>query len=586
MGHFLHLSWSDTSNRNLAARLVAEAQTQGFIPHQISEQAWLGTRGPRPLAVHYPAGEDLLVVGDLFDALDGDRPPIPTHGDDADRASALIRRYWGRYIAMFRTPRGQVCKIVRDPSGAHECAAWRHQGVQVVTSELSDWLLRRAAPPVRINWDVVGGLLRDPINATAASPLIGIRVAEAGDLIDLNALGTTPLWRPADFSGSVTSDLREAAELLRARIDGCLAAFVDVIERPGVEVSGGLDSAIVAGSFQAGGATPHLWLNMFGPFSEGDERRFVRALGHHLGFEPSCVQRAIRPMTTEGFDVTARGPRPGVNGRDYSFDSAVAEACRHADVDALLTGKGGDGVFFQMGVPDIFTDILRERGLSAVFSPALPQLARWTRRSTWSLLRTALSTPRRAPLDRSARMLSIFNPESVSHDPESALHPWLRGLESIPPAKRLQIESVTAGLAYQSQCRRTQAVDLIHPLLAQPVVELALGLSVPLLTDDGRGDRRLARAAFADRLPPEILHRRSKGEMTAYFGRQAAASIPFLRNHLLEGRLAARGLIDRGRTEALLDPDRLLWKGSVPDFTMAAVTESWVRRWEAFTAAV
>ena len=586
MGHFLHLAWSDTSNLDLAESLVAEAQAQGFVPIQVMEQAWLGTKGPRPLAIHHPAGEHLLVLGDLFDALDGDRTPIPTHGDDADRARALIRRYWGRYIGMFRTPRGQVRQILRDPSGAHECAAWRYEGVQVVTSELSDWLLESAAPPVQIDWDVVGGLLRDPINATAASPLIGIRVAEAGDLTDLNARRTTPLWRPVDFTASVTSDPREAAAWLRDRIDGCLAAFAKVIERPGVEVSGGLDSAIVAGGFQAGGATPHLWFNMFGPFAEGDERRFVRTLGDRLGFEPHCIQRAIKPMSTEGFGVTARGPRPGVNGRDYSFDTAVAEACREAGVDALLTGKGGDGVFFQMGVPDIFTDVLRERGLGAVFSPALPQLARWTRRSTWSLLRTALRTPRRAPLDRSARRLSIFNPESVSHDAERDLHPWLRGLETVPPAKRLQIESVAAGLAYQSQCRRTEAADLIHPLLAQPVVELALGLSVPLLTDDGRADRRLARAAFADRLPPEILHRRSKGEMTAYFGRQAAASIPFLQGHLLEGRLAARGLIDRGRTEALLDPDRLLGRGSVPDFTMAAVTESWVRRGEALGAGV
>ena len=76
------------------------------------------------------------------------------------------------------------------------------------------------------------------------------------------------------------------------------------------------------------------------------------------------------------------------------------------------------------------------------------------------------------------------------------------------------------------------------------------------------------------------------GDRERVFGRQAAASIPFLRDHLLEGRLAARGLIDRGRTEALLDPDRLLWNGSVPDFTMAAVTESWVRRWEAIRAGV
>ncbi|MBC1183286.1 MAG: hypothetical protein DI531_09755 [Brevundimonas sp.] len=586
MGHFLHLAWTDTSRLDLAETLVARAQAHGFAPVQALDQAWVGVRGPRPPRVHRPAGDHLLVLGDLFDALDGDRRPIPTLGEDADRARALVRRYWGRYVALFRTPRGQVRQILRDPSGAHECVAWRREGVQIVTSELSDWLMALAAPPIQIDWDRVGGLLRDPINATAASPLVGIRVAEAGDLTDLNARRVTPVWRPVDFTGSITSDPREGASLLRQRIDGCLAAFAQAVARPGVEVSGGLDSAIVAGAFRAAGAGPRLWFNMYGPFAEGDERRFVRTLGDRLGFEPHCVQRAVQPMTEDGFQITAKGPRPGVNGRDYAFDAAVASACREHGVDGLLTGKGGDGVFFQMGVPEIFTDVLRERGLRAVFSPALPKLARWTRRSTWALLKTALTTPRRAPLDRSARALSIFNPDSVGpFDADEALHPWLRNLETVPPAKRLQVESVAAGLAYQSQCRRTEAADLIHPLLAQPVVELALGLSVPMLTDDGEADRRLARAAFADRLPPEILHRRSKGEMTAYFGRQAAASLPFLRAHLLDGRLASRGIIDRGRTEALLDVDRLLWKGSVPDFTMAAVTESWVRRWEAIGAA-
>lgn len=585
MGHFLHLAWSDTSRVDLAKALVAKAQVEGFTPIQIMDQAWLGVRGPRPPRLHQPGGDDLIVLGDLFDALDNDQCAIPRRGEDADRARALIRRHWGRYIGLFRTPRGQVRQIVRDPSGAHECAAWRREGVQIVTSELSDWLMALAAPPVQIDWDRIGGLLRDPINATAASPLIGIRIAEAGDLTDLNAERVTPLWRPVDFTDAVTTDPKEGAASLRDRIDGCLAAFASVVDRPGVEVSGGLDSAIVAGSFKAAGASPRLWFNMFGPFAEGDERRFVRVLGDRLGFEPHCVQRAVKAMTMEGFDITAKGPRPGVNGRDYSFDAAVASACLAHGVDGLLTGKGGDGVFFQMGVPEIFVDVLRERGIRAVFSPALPKLARWTRRSTWSLLKTAMTTPRRFPLDRSARALSIFNPDSVSPPGDQALHPWLKGLEAVPPAKRLQVESVAAGLAYQSQCRRTEAADLIHPLLSQPVVELALGLSVPLLTDDGQADRRLARTAFADRLPPEILHRRSKGEMTAYFGRQAAASLPFLRAHLLDGRLASRGIIDRGRTEALLDVDRLLWKGSVPDFTMAAVTESWVRRWEAIGAA-
>lgn len=583
MGHFLHVAWDDSGNEALARAVIGQAEVEGFVEAETHEFAWLGVKGPRTPTVRFPGGSDLLVLGDLFPAFGTSEHPVLAQGSDEARALNLTGSRWGRYIGLFRTPRRQVRQIIRDPSGAYECIAWRKDGVQIVTSQLPDWLMALSGPAgLTLDWDLIGGILADPLNATARSALSGLTVAQPGDMTDLNSSTVTPLWRPQHFLRSGVCDPSDAASGLRARIDACVAAYAGVVRFPGAEVSGGLDSAIVAAALKAAGVKGNLWLNLFGPHEEADERPYALVIGDSLGFQPKFVQRAITGMTADGFWATAGGPRPGLNGRDYAFDLAVAQAVRETGVDALMTGKGGDGVFFQMGVAEIFVDVLKERGLRAFAGPTLPNLARWTRRSVWSVLDTGLKGLRPARLDRSARALSIFNPESVVRPTgDDALHPWIRDLDAVGPAKRLQIESVAAGLAYQTQCRRTDVADLIHPLLAQPVVEYCLALPIGMLTGDGMGDRQLARSAFADRLPPQILHRRSKGELTAYFGRQAEVSLPFLREHLLDGRLAQKGLIDRARTEALLDPDRLVWKGGVPDFTLASVVESWIRRWEA-----
>ena len=112
------------------------------------------------------------------------------------------------------------------------------------------------------------------------------------------------------------------------------------------------------------------------------------------------------------------------------------------------------------------------------------------------------------------------------------------------------------------------------------MVEWCLGLPIDLLTAGGR-DRALARDAFVDRLPTEIRNRSSKGDLTAFLGRQIVADLPFLRDHLLDGRLVQQGVIDRTRLEAALDRDRIQWQGGFAELSLAAVIESWVRHWEA-----
>ncbi|MNY26078.1 hypothetical protein D3C86_1599060 [compost metagenome] len=139
--------------------------------------------------------------------------------------------------------------------------------------------------------------------------------------------------------------------------------------------------------------------------------------------------------------------------------------------------------------------------------------------------------------------------------------------------------SLLQGHGLHGPSRLTAAVDVFHPLLSQPVIEACLGLTTPQLTL-GRRDRALARLAFRDRLPPEVLQRRSKGELTAYFGRMIADGLPDLRPWLLDGRLAALGVIDRRSAEAALTRDALIRCGDYPDILLAAMFEGWVRAWD------
>lgn len=67
--------------------------------------------------------------------------------------------------------------------------------------------------------------------------------------------------------------------------------------------------------------------------------------------------------------------------------------------------------------------------------------------------------------------------------------------------------------------------------------------------------------------------------MTRIYGRMVLSSLDVLRPWLLDGRLAASGLIDRARTEAALTEEALMWKGQSGAIIRAAAFEGWLRVW-------
>ncbi|QTC90316.1 asparagine synthase-related protein [Brevundimonas goettingensis] len=555
-----------------------QCRDRGFTLRSLGPRLWLAARGPRPLKT-LTVGAWIL-VGDVLNRSHRHLDPasdIEPHSYE----KKLFGRFWGRFVGV-RLRGEAIDAALRDPSGSLECVTWHDDDLILVGSDIPAWIAHTLPTPTRINFDRVGQALIDPLRVWSELLLDGPRAVLPGSIMALPAKEPGALlWRPDVFARrSDRWDIAPAAaaDLLMTSIDEAVTGLSSLSACIGCEVSGGLDSSVVASSLAiAAKDKVRLWLNAWGEDPGADERRYVEDLARCLDITPVCVPRPRGSLSEADLLSLSQGVRPGLNALDGSYDAAWASQWRSAGVEAVMTGKGGDSVLIQAATADVFTDRFRSQGWRSILSPDLPGLARLNQRSVWSLIAEARRRPGTLPSHDSAGP-DWVRPATLKEG-ASAAHPWLAPTSASGSARSHQIAGIASGVSFSAPSRQTAVVDVLHPLLAQPVVETALSLSPWQLTLGAR-DRGLVRRAFASRLPPSIIHRRSKGEMTAFYGRLLAQSLPVLRPWLLDGRLAREGLLDVATLDQTLKSEVLLWRGGFGEIMTTAALEGWVRVWE------
>ncbi len=577
MGDYLIVAEAseDPGAKGLSEALMRAAMQSGYHITTLNARAWLGVRGPSPPRLVNIGG--WFLVGDVFDR---HSPSLPetARGDMWAYERKLAARIWGRYVGVLFGSKNKPIAVLRDPSGAMECVTWSQDDLTLVCSAADDWLIEHLRPKWRINPHRLSQALHSLVAGTGPLILDGPVALEPGTVQPLPA--TTPpttIWMPCDIarrSLGPPPPLDEAMDRVRTAVDEAVAGLGGLPGPLAADVSGGLDSSIVAASLKiAGVADVRLWLNAYGPTPESDERNYARILGEALGFKPQFVPHADEPIGQPWLDALAGGFRPGLNALDFPQDRLWAKWISASGAEALVTGKGGDSIFFQAATTDVFTDMWLSTGWRALGHPDLTELAAINEISTWTMVSNAL----RYRQGENGTLLRDHPMFSQSDSPPP--HPWLKNLGDFGPGKAFQIAGVADGVSHHGASTLSRSIDIRHPLCAQPVVEACLALPTPLLTVGGR-DRGLVRRAFRDRLPHEIVDRRTKGEMTRVYGRMIAANLNVLRPWLAEGRLAALGLIDREAALTELTPERLIWCGQHAAILTAAALEAWVRLWE------
>lgn len=565
----------------LGRRLAAEGGWK-TVDTGACRQLWVsGADAP----IHILAGRAGVVLGELF--------PMPgsaatssalAEGADCERlARHLSQGWWGRYVALLGGGAGGASAVFRDPSGQVPCLTWRLQGgLDVVASDLQStprWLW---PPRLSLNWDHISDFLAVP-TAFASRPLFdGLDAPGPGELLELGPKRgrRSLIWSPAQAVAPEAGDVAQAGAELVRRVDVCTSALVGAHERVLMELSGGLDSAIIAGALGASGLAPRVtqWLNRVGDRPQGDERAFALTVTDRLGVDLTTVAKPLTPLTEAGLAELACSAWPAINGCDASRDRDEVERLVSTGATAIISGQGGDAVFYQSPTAMVAADEFRRRGLRTLASPVLANVARRTRQSVWGVLAEVAAEAR-------GRRTLASPPSLVAQERRRAagayLHPWVADARSkgVAPGKLVQIAALAGAQILHGDSRRSQHADLIYPLLAQPVVECGLAIAAPDLAG-GAFDRVFVRDAFAERLPEQIRRRRSKGDLNSYFARLVAGSLEMLRPFLLEGSLCASGVLDRRALEAALTPDRLIWTAGGGPILWAAAAESWVRGWQ------
>ncbi|HEX2558937.1 asparagine synthase-related protein [Phenylobacterium sp.] len=579
---FLALAWCSEPEAGRLESAASALRAAGWAEAFAQRGLRVWTRQPSPLPFAVEDGGALLLVGRRHPRLPGQ--PEQPRSDVASRAEAvaqrLTREWWGSYVALIGEGGAGTWRVLRDPSGALDALVWRSGDVYIVASQLEEVPACLWPDELALDWDAVSEFVLHPWSAGSRCALAGVRSLVPGELASLDGRSApVPIWRPLDWICSDAGPHGPWPRRLRELVVATVAALVAPYEPVLAEVSGGLDSAIVAAALGAAGLSPRVRtaLHYFGDRSDSDERAWAAQVCDHWNLPISCVARSLEPFDPErDFLPLAQGARPPAAALDSWRDRQAAAELKAAGAQAIVTGMGGDAVFFQMPSALVLSDLLSARGPGALFDPAFPDMARWLRRSVWSVAGEALAGLRSV---RSHAPRSRFAGPRALASAGGPGHPWLQHLHLGPPAKSLQMAALAGFQSILGRNRRSAAAAVIHPLLAQPVVELCLAIPTYQHVAGGR-DRALARRAFEGLLPAAVLDRRSKGELTSHFSRRAAASLEHLRPWLLDGALVRAEVLDRKAVDLALRSDALIQRADGLALISAAAVEAWVRWWQ------
>ncbi len=583
---YLALTWPRAADLARAradqiARLLEETRAWRRAYATGELRIWTTIRDPPQVRAHT---RGVLTIGPVFQMPGASVAALPSGATPLEAARRLSRTHWGRYVGLLLDPAGQDAWVYREPGGGMNAFAWSlGDGLEAVGSQMSGFPVGIGPRRPYLNWRAIADLVAKPAVCATQVLVDDVSAVQPGECVKLAPdKAAHVVWSPSDFASDQLHDGMTAGAQLRARVDHCTAALVGGYERTLLEVSGGLDSAIITGTLHRGGLTGRVAeaVNIAFGRPESDEQSYARAVADRAGIPLTERRHAPEALDLADLEELAGEFRPSANGVDPKWDRDEIERARATGARAIVSGQGGDALFMQMSTPGIVADAWRRTGWATLWDPLLGDVARRTRRSVWAVLRDARTESRgRAAL--SEELWSSLISAEVRAATRDLKPKWEHEAEGrgIPPGKRLHIHALARFLLNEGPSRRRREVDVIYPLFAQPVLEHCLRIPAPVLAGTSY-DRAYARGVFADRLPEVVLKRRAKGVVTVYFAKLIANSLPALRPYLLEGCLADAGVLDRAHLERALTPEHLIWAAKPSDILWAVATEAWVRHWQ------
>jgi asparagine synthase (glutamine-hydrolysing) len=360
---------------------------------------------------------------------------------------------------------------------------------------------------------------------------------------------------------------------LVARLRETLGVAVDRrltdARRPGVLLSGGIDSSAVSAVAAARGRPLHGVSALFPDHPSNDESELIDATTRGLRMPSTRMVVRASSVLAGALDYLARWQLPPTTPNMYFWTPLMQEAAA-AGIDVMLDGEGGDETFFLS--PYLLADRLRRGRLLSAWRLS----GGWTRpaaEDSATLRRMRLEhygikgavPPLAHTISRRVRRpLPRYVPGWIRPD---VAEMWLTTEQSAFEWKRLPgprwwawlvwaiTQSVGPALVYEHAQRRTggAGIDARHPLVDVDVVELMLRMPPELSFEPV--NRPLLRDAVSGVLPEPVRTRPAKSTFDESFHAGLIGfDLQVARRLLGDGHAAVAEYVDVPRAvEELLD---------------------------------
>lgn len=463
--------------------------------------------------------------------------------DLAGFRSFLIEHCWGDYV-LFQSRPGSSSQltVTRDPAGGIPCVYAPDQAVSFITDDIS-LAVRLGLYSREIDWPTLAHFLTHPYARIEQTALAGVRELLPGTSLHLDG-GASRLslaWSPWDFVAAprrqVAFDV--AASELRSVVRRTVASWAELDRSILVELSGGLDSSIVASCLQ-GTQARVACATLLPELPGADERPYAAAVADQLGVRLRWERLSVADAAFDAAPPeSATGP--GAGPLQHAADRIMGRAAEREGCLSFYSGGGGDTVFGYLSSATPAADAFREHGLFGGLH-AVRDLANLHRCTAWRAASLTAKVLARQRSNGPAPITDLLHPDAAIHSVRP--HPWANAPPNALPGDSERILGLAGTQLFREGLARGTSRPLRLPLLSQPVMETCL--SIPSwMWNTGGVNRSVARAAFAGMLPRSVIDRRSKGNFLQYNGAVYQHLKNHLREHLMEGILQSHGLLDR-----------------------------------------
>lgn len=525
-------------------------------------------------AVHWSADTNRLLIGDLFSAEGLSLAPPDRLPASLGALGNFISEAWGSYLLFART-RSENHFAFRDPSGALPLYRLDTPGIAgfISDADAARWFDKDRLDP---DPEFLRQWLAFPFLRSSRSGDRAISEILPGEAISVGtgSAVTRSLWTPASVIGQSPplDDVGEASRLLRQALLTAVPALAGRHRAPLLQLSGGLDSSIICAVL----GQSHVRfesVNYRSGHPDSDERPFARAAAQGAGVHLTELTGSIAAL---GASNLPKALRPLPNLALLPLHAALDGLARLRGSDALLDGGGGDNIFCYLTTAAPVLDAWRMTGWTGA-RVALDDIARLTESTQWEVLTATFRKRwrRRRRIWRSDHR--FLQPDARPAGPDR--HPWLSFDPATLPGAREHVEALVGIQHFLDRGQPLLGVPVVHPLLAQPLLDLCLRIPSFLWLRGGH-NRAVARHAVQDLLPPAVAARRTKGGLASLFLMTFMSNRLALRERLMEGQLASNGLLDRSALDACLscpeEPDDDIY---VRVLEIAAL-EEWLQSWD------